>query len=290
MIMGTGTATLSSTAAIAGISTFTHAAGATLAFAVTPTQAPTISANNITLGGKFTGSDGLHRGSDRDLHERFCRHDNTDDHWPQRHQSLGSTVALNADPANATKALDLTVTEVAAASPPPLRRGGDDTEPESGCECSAGAWLENALQRGLQSDRGQRSASLQLALGRGACVDGVGGLHGRDLAEHRDPRPVEPAHCPAFPCSANARSIRRPLTRPICRRARGRSRPFRRSSTSSTCSISGAKASAIGDGSRATATPHRLRAPPAASCSAAMSRPRTSSAAIGARPRRRLHE
>ncbi|MBW0003533.1 MAG: autotransporter domain-containing protein [Hyphomicrobiales bacterium] len=117
-VVGGGTATMSSTAMITGVSAFTHAAGTTLVFQVTPTQAPTINASTVTLAGNFTVSaTGFTVGQTASFQKVIVATKTLTNNVSVL-QPNGFTIALTPEMANAN-ALDLSVTENAAVSPPP---------------------------------------------------------------------------------------------------------------------------------------------------------------------------
>ncbi|MBW0003002.1 MAG: autotransporter domain-containing protein [Hyphomicrobiales bacterium] len=118
-VMGGGTATMSSTAMVTGVAAFTHAAGTTLVFQVTPTQAPTINASTVTLAGNFTVTATGFTAGQKVSFQNVIVATNTLTNTVTVVQPNGATIALTPDAANPTKALDLSVTQNAAASPPP---------------------------------------------------------------------------------------------------------------------------------------------------------------------------
>jgi outer membrane autotransporter protein len=118
MVSGTSTATLSTTAKIMSVSSFTHAAGSTLAFQVTPALAPSISAGTITLNGIFTvAPTGFTVGQSKTFADVFVAGATlTKGANFAVANPMGFTVTLSTDTANAN-ALDLQVTDNAANTP-----------------------------------------------------------------------------------------------------------------------------------------------------------------------------
>ena len=118
MVSGAGVATLSTTAKIMNVSSFTHAAGATLAFQVTPTLAPSINAGTITLNGIFTVvPTGFTAGQSKTFADVFLATGTlTKGASFSITNPKGFVVTLMTDTANAN-ALDLTVTDNAANTP-----------------------------------------------------------------------------------------------------------------------------------------------------------------------------
>ncbi|MBV8427260.1 MAG: autotransporter domain-containing protein, partial [Hyphomicrobiales bacterium] len=120
MVSGNGTATLSTTAKIMAVSSFTHAAGSTLAFQVTPAQAPSISAGTIILNGIFTvAPQGFAAGQSKTFLDVFLANGTlTKGASFTIANPMGFVVTLSTDTANAN-ALDLQVTDNGATQNTP---------------------------------------------------------------------------------------------------------------------------------------------------------------------------
>ncbi|MBV9566747.1 MAG: autotransporter domain-containing protein [Hyphomicrobiales bacterium] len=118
LVSGTGTSTLSTTAKIVNVSSFTHSAGATLAFQVTPAQAPSVSAHTIALNGIFTvAPQGFSVGQTKTFLDVFLATGTLSKGTSfSIANPTGFTVILSADTANAN-ALDLQVSDNAAVTP-----------------------------------------------------------------------------------------------------------------------------------------------------------------------------